>query len=288
MTKLTGSGVGRNGNIQRQCTKCADWSLVRNKDDMQIEECMNDLVSKDYPKCYPEMTGVHPQPEGRRISHKILPPKKLSTEWMLRVVTTRYFGVNVGNWPVTQAREHFRTCNLKTSKAEEIINAALLDHKNVVVDASKAEPFFWKQIDCLGSFKFPNLPLHGLCHGTIRDVMSIIHQVFKKYKKMASFIEYANQILEMVRAFGLDFMKVKSLPKAAWVGENCLAYSRLMTYIYGPYPMRGDAVGDKDEAKVIKPFLRCPINLFQVLMSIFMTRTAPSKDVIDDHIKLFM
>ena len=92
--------------------------------------------------------------------------------------------------------------------------------KNGVVDASKAEPLFWKQIDCFGSFKFSNLPLHGLCHEMILDVMSIIHQVFKKYKNMASFIEYANQILETVCAFRLDFMKLKSLPKAAWVGEN--------------------------------------------------------------------
>ena len=52
--------------------------------------------------------------------------------------------------------------------------------------------------------------------------------------------------------------------------------------------MRDDALGDSDEANVIKPFLRCLINLFQVLMSIFMTKTAPSKEVINDHIKLFM
>ena len=52
--------------------------------------------------------------------------------------------------------------------------------------------------------------------------------------------------------------------------------------------MRDDALGDSDEAKVIKPFLRCLINSFQVLMSIFMTRTVPNKEVINDHIKLFM
>ena len=58
MLKLVGGSVGSNGNIARQCTKCANWSLVRNKDGVQIEECMNDLVSKDYPKHYPEMTCV--------------------------------------------------------------------------------------------------------------------------------------------------------------------------------------------------------------------------------------
>ena len=88
MTKLTGRGVGRNG-IERQCTKCANWSLVRNEDGVEIEECMNDLVSKDYPKHYPS-TGVDPQPKGRTSSHTKLPPKKLSTPWILRVVRTGY------------------------------------------------------------------------------------------------------------------------------------------------------------------------------------------------------
>jgi len=93
VTKLTGGsgGVGRNGNIERQCTKCANWSLVRNKDGVQIEECMNDLVSKDYPKHYPEMTCVDTQPEGRTSSHKKTPTKETihrmddagSQDWLL-------------------------------------------------------------------------------------------------------------------------------------------------------------------------------------------------------------
>lgn len=41
--------------------------------------------------------------------------------------------------------------------------------------------------------------------------------------------------MEDVASFRLDWCKVKSLPKAAWVGENCMAYMRLMSYTYGMY-----------------------------------------------------
>ena len=39
-----------------------------------------------------------------------------------------------------------------------------------------------------------------------------------------------------------------------------------MTYLYGSYLTRDDALGDSDEANVIKPFLRCLINLFQAVI----------------------
>ena len=240
-----------------------------------------------YPRITRRSTAADPQPEGRTSSHQILPPKKQNTPWMLQAVRGGYFGVRLGNWPKNEAREYLRTCNIKTSMVEYIIESALSDKMNGVVNVEQVEPKFWKQIDCFGKFKFPNLPLHGLCHGIVPDVMSIIHQVFKKYRKMESFCQHSNPILDVVAGFGLDYMKVKLLPKAAWVGENSLAYSRLMTYLYGSYLLNDD-LGGTEEAKVTKTFLRCMLNLFQALMSILMMRTAPSSEVINDHIKLFM
>ena len=61
---------------------------------------------------------------------------------MMQVYRTGYFGVNVGKWPVAQAREYFRTCNLKTSKAQEIINVALIDQKMVLLILPRSNPFF--------------------------------------------------------------------------------------------------------------------------------------------------
>ena len=50
MKKLTGEFT--HGGNDTQCNKCANWSFVRAEDGITKEECMNDAVSKDYPKEY--------------------------------------------------------------------------------------------------------------------------------------------------------------------------------------------------------------------------------------------
>jgi hypothetical protein len=285
--KMTPEGVRVENNTVPVCNKCANWSLVREEDGIEKVECMNDVASKHYPKQYPERTDIDPQPEGRTCSHKILPPKKLNTPWMLQAVRSGYFGVRLGNWPKKTATEYLRTCNIKTSTGEFVIESALNDKKKGVVRVDLVEPEFWKTVDCFGSFKFPLLPLHGLCHGIIPDVMAINHQIFKKYGKMKTFCDFANPILEDVASFGLSYMKVKLLPKAAWVGEHCLAFCRLMSYLYGTF-LLNNTLGSSEEAKITVKFMLCMLNSFQSLMSIFMSKTTSKKEDIDEHIKLFM
>ena len=276
------------------CKKCTNWSLVREENGVEVVQCMNDTVPKDYPKEYTEDSNIDPQPAGRTCSQMILPPKKLDTQWMLQAVQSGYFGVRIGNWGKPAARQYLRTCNINTKTAESIIESALEDKLKAVLEPERVEPLLWKQINCFTRFKFPLLPLHGLCHGVVPDVMSINHHVFKKYKKMGSFCQSVNPILKDLESFGLSWLKVKQLPKAAWVGENSLAIARLMSYLYGSYLMNNtlcgtaSETGKSDKAKITVKFLLCLLNSFQSLMSIYMSKTAPSRKVIDDHIKLFM
>ena len=104
---------------------------------------------------------------------------------------------------------------------------------------------------------------------------------------MESFCKFTNPILEDVASFGLSYMKLMQLPKAAWVGENCLSFSWLMSYLYGGFLMNNQ-LGSIEETKITSKFITCMLNSFQSLMLIFMTRTVYEMDVIDDHIKLFM
>ena len=79
-----------------------------------------------------------------------------------------------------------RTCNINTSTVDKVIDKALSDKILGVTNASAVEPKFWKEVDCFSRFKFPNLPLHGLGHGMIPDVMLIVHLIFSKYGKKPS------------------------------------------------------------------------------------------------------
>ena len=71
-----------------------------------------------------------------------------------------------------------------------------------MANASEAVPNFLTTVDCWERFRFPNLPMHGLAHGVIPDVMEIVHSVFKKYGKLATFIKFANARLTDVALLG--------------------------------------------------------------------------------------
>ena len=129
--------------------------------------------------------------------------------------------------------------------------------------------------------------MHGLCHGIIPDVMEIIHRIFKKYGKMATFCDYANPILSDLASFRLDYCKLKCLPKTAWVGENSMSFMRVMSYIYGRF-LNNHPLGETEEATNTVGFIKCMLNSFQALVSILLSKRKSETNAIDDHMKLFL
>ena len=129
--------------------------------------------------------------------------------------------------------------------------------------------------------------MHGLGHGIIPDVMEIVHSVFKRYGKLASFINFANEILSDVASFRLDYCKLKILPKAAWVGENSMSYMRIMSYLYGMF-LLNNPLGRTEEAKITVDFLKCFINSFQVYVSLLMTKNPVDPAMHENLMRLFM
>ena len=123
----------------------------------------------------------------------------------------------------------------------------------------------------------------------IPDVMYLVQQVLSHHNKFTSFVRYANSlILEDILTFRLDYCKIKKLPKAAWVGENCMAFMRLMSYLYGSYLMNNPLSANEDETKETVTNLKCMINAFQALVSVLMTKRAVTPTSIKNHMKLFM
>ena len=77
--------------------------------------------------------------------------------------------------------------------------------------------------------------MHGLTHGIIPDVMVVLHTILLHHKKLTTFNDFANPIMDDVASFGLDYCKLKSLPNANWVAENSMAFMRLFSYLYGMF-----------------------------------------------------
>ena len=269
------------------CQKCCNWNLGTEVNGDETNLHYDDNTSKDYPKEYVGNELAEPLPEGREGGLTVLGPIKLTTEWMLKAVRYGYFGVHVGGWSKAVAEEYFKTCNIKTSTGVQVFEQAKLDKSRRIYNPAGVEPPFWKLIQCFGRFKFPNLPMHGVAHGMIPDVMDIIHQIFSKYGKAASFYNYANTVLGDVATFRLDYLKPKALPKAAWVSENSMGFMRLMSYLYGTFLMN-NTLGNSEEGKATANYIKCMVNSFQAYVSILMTQKSVPKTVIENHMKLFM
>ena len=104
-------------------------------------------------------------------------------------------------------------------------------------------------------------------------------------------------MLKAVASTRLDYCKVKILPKAAWVGENVMGYTRLLSYLYGMFlsstPLKAK---EDDTTRKIVANMRFMLNSLQSLMSVLMTSHQTNveswdritKKSVDNHMKLLM
>jgi hypothetical protein len=130
----------------------------------------------------------------------------------------------------------------------------------------------------------PDLPMHGLAHGIVPDSDNIIQTIFKNHGLCTRFYTMANKIIDDVASFRLDWCKVKTLPKAAWIGENSMAYMRLMSYLYGMFL---PTVVEKIAVETVDNLKRF-VNSLQALMSVLMSTAEPVERTTENHLKLFM
>ena len=282
------------------CNSCCDWSFETNPmrtgaDGSLLPLQHSDPAPDKYPATYPKEADVPvgvevpPMPEGRTAGLKHLSPIKQSTSWMLQAVRSGYFGVRIGKWSSATAKDYLRTCNINAALTKKIVDAAIADKENEIINPSGVDPLFWKLLQCFGDrFIYPVLPMHGIAHGMIPDVLEIILQIFSKYHKKKSFYEYANPIIETVAKMRVEYCKVKTLPKAAWVSEHSLGFMRLMPYLFGTY-LLNNPLGESPEAKTTTLYIKSMLNSFQAYVSILMMDDVPDHtNAIDSHAKLFM
>ena len=283
---LGGSEEGEDQEELR-CTQCLDWTLDKNESN---EDQKTDKPSKDYPKESEDGRVMNDAPPGRLPGQGWLGPIKLTTGWMIKALKTAYNGRRHGRWNKETTRAYLQSCNVGPPTFERVVNLASEDLTNK--EESEPEdyvPPLWSLVDCFSRFRLPDLPMHGLAHGIIPDVMDIIDTVLKCYSLGVSYYKFGNKTMEDVASFRLDWCKLKSLPKAAWVSENCMAHMRLMSYIYGMFFSNFKLSTEETEhTRETVSSLKRLVNALQALMSLFMSTEVPDKRDIDNHMKLFM
>ena len=267
-----------------KCTKCFNWTLDQEAANQKIIP-----VDKDYPTRKENQNDAD-EPDGREPGQTLLGPVKLTTDFMMDAVKSAYNARRNDAWSKATLIAFLKSCNVKGSRIDHIERIAVEDRINgQISDPEEYQPKIWSLLDCFARFRLPDLPMHGLAHGIIPDVMDILHTILSHHKKYAAFIAFANPILYDVASFRLDYCKVKSLPKAAWVGENSMAYMRLLSYLYGMFLSNNPLCTEENETTQETVLnIRCMLNAFQALISVLMSRNPPEIQLIDNHLKLFL
>ena len=301
--KLTGYTACVSEEKFPACVRCYRRMLLRitggNTDCSPCEECFNWSLDANDPrqrtapagKGYPDRQEDDDDgaPAGREPGQSHLGPVKLSNEFLKKAATFGYRKRLQDKWSKTQLFAYLRTCNINDDRITKIEERAVNDRlHNRESQPWEYMPKAWAY-NLFTGFRLPDLPLHGLGHGIIPDTMDITHQIFKQYEKFQRFCTFANRTLIDVGSMRLDYCKTKVLPKAAWVGENSMAYMRLLPYLYGMF-LSSVGLRKNTNLKVQETVanLRCLLNALQALMSVLMSREYIHRDTIDNHIKVLM
>ena len=261
------------------CLRCCGWNFYS-----KSPAGTNDKPDEDYPT-----RGGHTEhaPEGREPGLLSLPPVKLNAKWLKKAVRYAYLEFRDNNWSVKQLDTYIQTCNISTSIVH-LIKEKVTAHKlQNIVDAESVVPPIWSLIDCFTRHKYPDIPMHALGHGIGPDEMLVIHQIFTHHNKLTSFCTFANETLRAVQALRLDYCKIKTLPKAAWVGENNMAFLRLAPYLYGSF-LRNNILSQDEGTNYTVSSIKCMINAFSVMLSTLMTMRNIEKSTMNSRLMLFM
>ena len=275
--------------VQYKC-QCDDWTLCEDPNEKDNEKRQSP-VKKDYPGVVKSIEGFE-ELKGREPGRKYLGPKKLTTAFMQKALQYTFNERVDGHWTKQNAAAYLTSCNLNghlTRLFEEKVEQVKKKEADRNTALDEIAPTVWNLIDRYDRFKFPDLPMHGFGHGILPDTMNIIHHILSRYKKFTAFVTFANEILIDIESFRLDYCKVKTLPKAAWVSENSMAYMRLFSYLYGMFLSKvGLGAGGNGTDQGNELNLRRMINAVQALASVLMSDKEIEEKIIDDHVKLFM
>jgi hypothetical protein len=130
-------------------------------------------------------------------------------------------------------------------------------------------PFLWTIEHLLPMEAFINSPMHLLFEGVVDDVMELVHKHMKKRNLFSKFEKFVNEYILEIESLRLAWCRLRKLPKAHWLAEDILGYSRIMPFIYGLFFKNNfnlEVEIDKEEHKCIQQLL----NSLHVMISTLM------------------
>ena len=264
-------------SFQRNCQKCQNWTINPEVQDLP--------VPKNYPPAQDCNVSVKP-PKGREPGMKKIGPIKLSSKFLIQACSFAYEMRREGKWLKDEFTDYLRTCNVNDVIIKRISDLVDQDKCNKTkTNIREVLPSIWLEYDCFDRHRLPDLPMHGVSHGMICDMIDFFHGVLAKWKKMNSFDQFANTTINDVASFQLSWCKLKRLPKAAWVSENTNAFMRLFSYLYGIFFLNHPVDDDKQMHRINMSRM---MNASQACISMLMARGDIEGSEVEKYMKLLM
>ena len=269
----------------RQCNKCFKWNIDPNNP-LQIS-CP---VSENYPlgpdEIIVEGETLKP-PDSRKPGMKFIGPVLLTGSFMTAACLFAYEARRCNYWSKANMEEYLRSCNVRHSWIEHIeisVKNDKVEQRRSGID--EIVPQLWlPEYDCFRRHRFPMAPMHAIAHNMTAHVMDFHHQILSKWKKFNEFVGFANEIISDIETFKLDWCKVKTLPKAAWIGENKMGFVRLSSFLYGMFFLNANI---NAECRIHVSNMKRMVNAYHALVSLLMSKKSSHECNAGDNMRLFM
>ena len=239
------------------CRHCCDWNYDSERgaweqawpvgDDFPTQTIDNDILLA---------VGVA-WPSHRKVPiGTYIKPVKQSFPWMISGVRIALLAYAIGAWPTLKMiRTYLLSFAISSKNVIDVVESFAKHLKKEVKAISneadrisylegelKTEnlvergviPPIWNQ-DSIVIDMLLEEPMHGLFLGVSGTIYEVMEQCMAKESNKKRFERHINQYLFDIRDFRLSFCSMREFPKAMWISENLVAFSRLIRFIYGHY-----------------------------------------------------
>ena len=117
--------------------------------------------------------------------------------------------------------------------------------------------------------------------------MLVMEEVFTDEDKKTTFEDIVNPCLLEIQALRLDWLHMKSLPKAQWLAEDELGFARISCFAYGQFFLNIPLRQSSTISQALLLSIRQMLSSLRVMVSLLMLPRDPDIKQIDRHIKLF-
>lgn len=265
------------------CQDCCRW------------DCDNAVGPLDdkYPRLSGNSADCPTPPDNRTVDENYHLPMRQTFSWLKQGLVYSFYNSTImgaTQWKKFHITAYLKSMGMNNRVIECLWTAVKQKRRNPTSEPIPFVPFLWTIEHILPMAKFINSPMHLIFHGVVDDVMALVHKFMSSLDKLTTFEKFVNKYMLEIESFRLGWCKLRKLPKAFWLAEDILGFSRIMPCIYGLFFANNFKFGRHTDN-----FLCCHLSIKRLLNSLHVLVSAlmnpkTSRDVrkIEAYIKVFL